>query len=473
MSEKLTLKLAASRQGIARQGGGVHLLVRVAPPERKPDEKRHRVALALVLDRSGSMAEPAADLPATGSHGPASEVPCKLDYLREAALRMLEQMPDGDAVALVSFDDQVRVEKPLTVLSQRARAALSGAIRALTTGGSTNLEGGLRAGLRQLATGRTAYYRKLVLLSDGLANVGESRPAVLGEIAAGAAHNGTTISALGVGIDYHLGLMSHLAECGNGAFHHVDHLDELQGILAGEFLDAAAVTARNVEVTLQVPDRVAVGTNLHGYPQADIDGGVRIALGDLVRPREFLIELTTPVELPGDRLRIHVLAEGAGLHGDVLEADARLALPLVTTAEALALPVEERIVTQTIERVQARADMESALAAEAGDPTAAQGVVAGARAAALGLTSLYGPAVTERAEVGATVAYLDALARRLEVSQAPATLKSRFAMASMAGRGLGRLVGRCPACGEKAFFEALRGGTKVRSCNACGHFERD
>ncbi len=117
MSGSLRLTSETSRRGIARQGGAVHLLVQVEPPEPRPSAQRRAVALALVIDRSGSMAQPAIRLETTGAHGIDPETPCKLDYVREAALQMLERMPDGDAVALITFDDQVRVEKPLTVLS--------------------------------------------------------------------------------------------------------------------------------------------------------------------------------------------------------------------------------------------------------------------------------------------------------------------------------------------------------------------
>jgi Ca-activated chloride channel family protein len=472
VSEKLGLTLASSRRGIARHGGSVHLSVEATPPEQRPDAARRPVALALVLDRSGSMAEPALQLEATGAVGSDNETPCKLDYVRDAALRMLERMPDGDAVTLITFDDEVRVEKPLTVLSKSSRTAMAKAVHAIRTGGSTNLAGGLRAGVQQLEVGTGTYRSKVVLLSDGLANVGEVRPAVLGEVAAGAAHNAISISTLGVGLDYHLGLMSHVAECGNGEFHHVAHPDDLQGILAGEFLDAAAMTARNVDVTLRIPDQVAVGSNINRFPQVDIDGGVRVALGDLLRKREFLIELTTPIELACESLTVEAIAEGADASGKLLEARAVFELP-VLSAEALAQAVvDESIVALATERLQAKADMDASLASEAGDTSTAKRLVAEARQSAMRLSVQYGTAVAARAEVGTTVDYLDALAGRLDAPETSETLKRRFAMASMSTRGRGTLVGPCPRCGEKAFFEADHGGRMVRSCNACGHEER-
>jgi Ca-activated chloride channel family protein len=428
--------------------------------------------LALVVDRSGSMSEAATQLDPAGAGGTDLETPCKLDYVKEAALRMLDLMPDGDAVALITFDDEVRVAKPLTVLSKSTRSALARIIRGVAVGGSTNLDGGLRAGIQQATIGKNTYSSKVVLLSDGFANVGEVRPAVLGEVAAGAAHNGITTSMLGVGVDYHLELMSHVAECGNGEFHHVGELSDLGAILAGEFLDAAAVTAHGVEVTLRVPDSVAIGSNLNRYPQVSIDDGVRIALGDMLRRRDLIVELTTPVALSGDKLRIEAMAEGVGRDGGLVEAHAELELPLLNANEAAALQVDVEIVARATERLQAKADMDASVAAEAGDYQAAKRVVAEARGSAVKLAHEYGNAVANRAEVGSTVTYLDALSDRLDRSEDPGVIKARYAAASMSARSRGRMVGACPTCGEKAFFEVDLGGRMVRTCNACGHTER-
>jgi hypothetical protein len=132
-----------------------------------------------------------------------------------------------------------------------------------------------------------------VLLSDGEANVGEQRPAVLGEDAAGAAHNGVALSTLGFGFDYNIALLSHLAEAGNDDFTHIESLKSLDVVLREEFTAAAEVTARGVEVAIDVPEGIAAGTNLN----EPWGGGCKVFLGDLVRPKEFIFEITTPVAL--------------------------------------------------------------------------------------------------------------------------------------------------------------------------------
>src|SRR5260370_32808910 len=131
--------------------------------------------------------------------------PSKLGFAKAATLRLLDLMHDGDAVTFVVFDDTIQVVKPLTVLGARSRVELASAVKGLETGGSTNIEGALKSGLGQFSKAvRKEFGCKLVLLSDGEANVGEQRPAVLAAHAAGAAHNGVTGSTLGFGFGYKL-----------------------------------------------------------------------------------------------------------------------------------------------------------------------------------------------------------------------------------------------------------------------------
>jgi Ca-activated chloride channel homolog len=451
--EEVVLRIRSSRPAIGRQGGGVHLLVRAEPPRPPRRERRRPVALALVIDRSGSMGQPAVAAAAGGpaaypggimrgraavaaSPGDTGQAD-KLAFVRAATLRLVDLMQDGDAVALVTFDDQVAVAKPLTVLDDRARRALRDAVGRLQPGGSTNLEGGFRAGLGQLgdAVGER-YGCKLVLLSDGQANVGEQRPAVLSEVAAGAAHRGVTTSTIGVGLDYNLGLMSALAEAGNGDFTHIGSLDTLDEVLRDEFTTAAEVTARNVEIEVELPERLAFGTNLHGYRQTATERGFRVSLGDLVRPKEFLFEVTTPVALPGDE----VVVAGRAAYRDVedvpRESEARLALRVCDLDEADRQPVDQEVLTRLLVQLPARAEMDVALAYEAGDVAGAGRLLDASRHAMADVRMRYGGEVAGRVEMGAWEARLADISAQAQAGPpSGAHLKTMFAASYDQSRG--------------------------------------
>jgi len=410
----LQLAIRASRPAIGRVGGGVHLLVRAEPPPRARSARRRPVALALVIDRSGSMGESvegssgAVPSRRTGRDSGAAD---KLSFVRAATLRLLDLVHDGDAVALIAFDDSVQVLKPLTIVDDRSRRALAAAVDRLEPGGSTFLEGAVRAGLEQLGReARDRYGCKLVLLSDGEANVGERRPAVLAEIAAEAARAGVTTATLGVGFAYNIGLMTALAEAGNGDFSHIRSLESLDEILREEFTAAAEVTARGVEVTVEVPERLAFGTNVNSYRQESTDGGFRVFLGDLVRPKEFLFEVTTPVALEGDELTVGVHAAYCDAADAPQESTSGLSIRVCEAAEALAEPVDEAVIDRLLLQLPAQAQMATILAYEAGDAGAAAAALQASRAAMAGVHRLYGTAATARPEMTAWESRLTDLA---------------------------------------------------------------
>ena len=134
----------------------VEVLVRIQAPAAPPDADAPRppYALALVLDRSGSMAG-----------APMMEA-------RRCAAYVAGHLRGDDQVALVSFNHHVR---DLHTLQPRGDGrALQAAIEGIRPGGNTDLHGGWRAGADALRTlpDRAAALRRVILLSDGQANHG-------------------------------------------------------------------------------------------------------------------------------------------------------------------------------------------------------------------------------------------------------------------------------------------------------------
>lgn len=438
MNDHLKLTIRPSRKAIARVGGGLHLLVRAEPPAQPVQPNRCPVALALVIDRSGSMASPAAASitpDQQGAGGDDTGQPSKLGFVRACTLRLLDLMHDGDAVALVVFDDTIQVVKPLTVLGAEARTDLANAVKGVETGGSTNIEGGLKSGLAQFSKAvRERFGCKLVLLSDGEANVGEQRPAVLGERVAGAAHNGVTLSTLGFGFDYNIALLSHLADAGNGDFTHIESLKSLDVVLREEFTAAAEVTARGVEVAIDIPEGIAAGTNLNEYRQEPCGVGFKVFLGDLVRAKEFIFEITTPVALTGNELSLSACAT----YRDERDLEVQV---VTVTKVAICSPdqvkqhrLDEQVVARVLAQVPALAEMETVVAFEAGDFDAASRSVSAARAAYERAEQLY-LETGEMPEMAAGKAKLDELdAGTIGKTFSASDLKRRYGKSRRASR---------------------------------------
>ena len=207
-----------------------------APPMPRTDH-RAPVNLALVLDRSGSM---------SGS---------KIAKAREAAIEALHRLAPGDLFSLVVYDDNVETLVPAQPVGNIE--AIEAQIRHIQPGGSTALFSAVSQGaaeVRKHSDG--AYVHRVVLLSDGLANIGPSNPDDLARLGAALLKEGISVTTVGVGTDFNEDLMAQLAERSDGNHYFVESSNDLPRIFAAELGDVLSVVARKVVIRIDCPDGV-------------------------------------------------------------------------------------------------------------------------------------------------------------------------------------------------------------------------
>ncbi len=238
--------------------------------------QRPPLDLAVVIDRSGSM---------TGD---------KIRSVKEAALDLLGRLGPADRVTLVSYASDVRVHQTRRPVDEDGRHDLRRDILGLDAAGNTALGPAMMAGLDLLERGDRGDTRiaHLMLLSDGLANEGESRPEALAARAAQAFVRGVSLSTLGVGLDYNEDLMTKLADQGGGRYHFIRDGQAIAGVLGDEMSGLAATVARNVELELAPPAGVRV-ERVFGYAARHDDGRARVRVGALAagQTREIVLRL--------------------------------------------------------------------------------------------------------------------------------------------------------------------------------------
>jgi len=161
----------------------VHAMVEIVAPERDDITERRPLSIALVLDRSGSMAGR------------------KLSVAKRCASWVAERLGPKDELALVTYDDEVRLLTPLTPVNGGLRRTIQG----IRPGGQTNLSGGWLKGLEALCGADDHGVRKVLLLSDGLANVGITDRGTLAGLAAEARAQGIGTTTVGFGADGNAG----------------------------------------------------------------------------------------------------------------------------------------------------------------------------------------------------------------------------------------------------------------------------
>jgi len=238
---------------LAGQAQTIYVLVRFEAPDFEiASSQRPPLNLSLVLDRSGSMADKG-----------------KIEYLREAAKLAVGRLERRDVVSVVEFDDQITLMWPAGQVRDTGR--LSRLIDGLTPRGSTNLTGGMMRGVEEtLDTSerlrRSGMLDRVIVLSDGLANVGVTDPREIGRLVRGARAKGVRISTVGLGRDYDEDLMQAIAENGAGKYYYVEHPTQLARIFEEELKTIFATACREVRIEFHGASGVRA-VEIVGYAQ--------------------------------------------------------------------------------------------------------------------------------------------------------------------------------------------------------------
>jgi Ca-activated chloride channel family protein len=207
----------------------------IRPPRR---ELRPPVNLALVIDRSGSMGGD------------------KIEKAREAALEAVRRLAPDDIVALIAYDTNVQTLVPAQRVGNGRM--LERAIRGLEVGGNTALHGGVTRGAAEVRRHieDRRYINRVILLSDGLANVGPSSPEELGRLGASLVKEGISVTTIGLGLAFNEDLMTRLAQRSDGNTYFVESSADLPRIFAAELGDVLNVVARKVIIEIEFPEGV-------------------------------------------------------------------------------------------------------------------------------------------------------------------------------------------------------------------------
>lgn len=240
-------------------------------------KKRPAANVAIVLDKSGSM---------NGE---------KMNQARAAAIDAVRMLNKDDIVSVVTYDSTVNVLVPATKLSEPEQVISK--IRGIESGGNTALFAGVSKGAAEV---RKFLDRKrvnrVILLSDGLANIGPSSPGELGNLGKSLQKENISVSTLGLGLGYNEDLMMKLAAASGGNHEFIEKASELADIFRSEFNDVLSVVAQEIDIYIDVPAGIRPVQVLGN--EADINGQqVVTRLAQVYSQQERFV--TLEVEIPG------------------------------------------------------------------------------------------------------------------------------------------------------------------------------
>ncbi len=262
--------------------GRVMMELTLAAGER-PSARGERTPtdLLVILDRSGSMAGE------------------KIVHARAAVEELLAQLAPGDRFALVTYSDDAELAIPLTPATAAAKQRWRRLVAAVEPGGGTNMSRGMDiAAAAVRATRGSGATGRILLISDGLANQGDSSLEGLVGRASRTAREAVVLSAVGVGEGFNEVLMSAIADAGTGNYYYLRDTFELAAVFAGEFEASRETVATALAVEIESADGVRV-VDAAGYPLERHGALTTFRPGSLFAGQERRIWVT--LEVPSDR----------------------------------------------------------------------------------------------------------------------------------------------------------------------------
>lgn len=333
----------------------VFLRVDVTATDRKGRNHRPRLDLAVVLDRSGSMAgQP-------------------LFSAKEAVCRLIDGLRSRDRLSLIAYDDVAEVVFPRSKIDAPVMRAL---VQTIEPWGCTDLSAGLVAGIQQLGT-RSGAIHRVLLLSDGLANRGITNPDQLRNIPYRITPTGRTVSTFGLGTRYDEHLLTEIADAGGGNYYYMATPEDAPGIFQEELGELGSVQAQNLTVDFE-PQRCHV-VGVLGFDGAKLPA----AAGDVQTgaTRSVLLALEVP-QVPAGEMEIGtVKCKWTAIGGDLTEETRTI--PVLALGSADALAVESHVDHDVLRAAQlqlvADAHRKAVDAARRGDEEGFRTHMAGAR----------------------------------------------------------------------------------------------
>lgn len=245
----------------------------IAEATEADDPSGKALNLAIILDRSGSMAGK------------------KLEAAKTSCAAVLKALRVADKLTVVTFDDAAMV----VINPQVNREDALSKISEVSSGGQTNLSGGWYLGLLELQTHSTPMHNnRAILISDGLANAGETKQSILAAAAAKSRDLGISTSTVGIGDDFQEDLLNAIATESGGRFWYIND-SRIEDIIDEEFKGSLSTAIDRPRIELKLPPGVTIRQELNTVQKA----GSKYRLRPIKGSDFFNMAIRLLIEAPG------------------------------------------------------------------------------------------------------------------------------------------------------------------------------
>ncbi|MCH7575712.1 MAG: von Willebrand factor type A domain-containing protein [Candidatus Marinimicrobia bacterium] len=230
------------------RGSSLHI-VRIGIQGRElSSDERKPWNLTFLIDISGSMTS-------------------RLELVKQSLYILVDNMQEGDQISVCTYAGAVRTVLTPTTLTGNDREGIKGLLSDLKAGGSTAMGAGLQNAYTVNMSGFLEDgVNRIIVCSDGDANVGAVSHDEILELIASYVEQGITLSTLGFGQgNYNDYLMEQLADRGNGNYYYIDSIAEAERLFTEELTAVMEVIAKDVKIQVEFnPDEV-IRYRLIGY----------------------------------------------------------------------------------------------------------------------------------------------------------------------------------------------------------------
>jgi Ca-activated chloride channel family protein len=278
-----------------------------------------QTSTALVIDTSGSM------------------MGIRMSQAEEASRRWVQRAPDGDFVTVIGFAQQAQDLVPRVKLTPSSRAVVLSKLAKIPAAGDTCMSCGVERALATVAD--PERIQRVVVLSDGRANVGLRDVAGARLLAAACRDRGISVSTIGLGTGYNEKVLSALAFDANGLHHFVQNAQDLPKVFEREERTLRATVASGARATVELAPGVQLVQVLdRQYRQTGQQVTVEVGPIAAGASRTVLMEVRVPGSL-----------------GDTPVATARVSFRDVAVSDSSERTLERKLSTK-VGKVQAALD---------------------------------------------------------------------------------------------------------------------
>lgn len=241
-------------------------------------DRRRPVNVALVIDISGSMGG------------------APLRHAIRAAQKVVDDLDEYDTVSVVLYDDTVFTLIEPTKVTDEQKKHLKDKLAKVRAGGLTNLSGGWLRGVELVKSAATSEtIDRVLLLTDGIANVGITQDEVLIKTAAKMAEEGVPTTTLGFDDYFNEDVLLEMARASGGNFYYIQSIDDAEDVFSFELQTMKAVAAQNLKLSIKTEDQINIDDVLSIQRLHQSRELQNLELGDIYEDEDKLVGLRIKV----------------------------------------------------------------------------------------------------------------------------------------------------------------------------------